>query len=93
MPKAHTFEAPCAVRNLVADLRGDEFQSLLPLGFAIDLAYIMLKQDLETLATLKQQHTNAGWEHFTLGNVSEASKHRAAIAYIDCAVQILNRST
>ena len=92
MPKTvpHTFECPVAVRNLIADMRGDELQGHLPLGFGLDLALLMLRNDTAEMLRLHEQHANAGWSQFCNNDIREAERHKLACDYILTANNMLN---
>lgn len=86
---SHTLEIPVAIRNLIADMRGDEYQQHLPVGFAIDLAFRMLQMNVEALGELNEQYANAYWSCYCHGDTAGADKHKLACSYIDCALQIV----
>lgn len=87
----HTFKAPVAVRNLMADMAGDELQGHLPLGFGLDLAVMLLRKDTAEMLRLHEQHVNAGWSHFCDGDIREAERHKLACHYILTGNTILIR--
>ena len=89
MPKTvpHTFECPVAVRNLIADMRGDDVNGRLPPHFGTEFALAMLRLDVATLQALRDAHAEAGWAYYCDNDTGNASRSREACAYLDAAIE------
>lgn len=85
----HTFTCSVAVRNLGADLLGDESQEHLPHGFAMRLMMAMLRHDVSELQNIHADMAAAGWSCFTANDLDEAQKYKLACSYINTAAQLL----
>jgi len=92
MPSQSTFTCSVAVRNIGADLMGDETQGNLPHGFATRLLMAMLRHDASELANIHADMSAAGWGHFMAEDLDGAQRFKLACAYIDTAAQTFERA-
>ena len=89
MNTPHTFTAPVAIRNLLADMVGDESNRRLPEGFVSRLTLAMLRLDSKAVAALAEEVKEIGWLAYVAGEEGEASLQRSAYDYCLAASQIL----
>lgn len=80
-PKNHTFTVHVTIRNLMADMAGDESQNRLPHNFAMRASLLALREDNEGLNTLHNELIAAGWACFTVEDLTEARKFKHACYY------------
>jgi len=89
MNTPHTFTAPVAIRNLLADMVGDESNQRLPKAFVGRLTLAMLRLDNGGVAALADETKEAGWFAYVAGEEGDASLQRSAYDYCLVASQIL----
>lgn len=80
-PIAHTFTVQVTVRNLMADMCGDEQNNRLPPFFAMRASLLALRADYEGLLNLHNELSLAGWSHFTAGDMAGAETFKNACTY------------
>lgn len=89
MNDQYTFTCSVAVRNLGADLMGDENQMKLPHGFAMRLMMAMLKRDAAELQSLHAEMSAAGWSYIMANDTEGAEAFKLACTYIGTAAHLL----
>lgn len=88
----HKFTCSVVVRNLGADLLGDENQGHLPRGFAMRLMMAMLRHDATELQNIYDDMTAAGWRYFMANDLDSAQMFKRACDYINTAAQTFDRA-
>lgn len=80
-PIANTFTASVALRNLMADMCGDEQNNILPPFFAMRASLLALRGNAAGLLELHNEMSLAGWSHFTAGDMAGAETFKNACVY------------
>lgn len=89
MTDQYTFTCSVAVRNLCADLLGDENQMRLPHGFAMRLTMAMLRHDATELQNIHADMAAAGWSYVMANDHDGAQMFKRACDYISAAAHLL----
>lgn len=77
----HTFTLSVVIRNLMADMAGDEAQNRLPHNFAMRASLLALRADNAGLNALHNDLIAAGWACFMVDDIPEARKFKNACCY------------
>ena len=80
-PTPRTLTAQVTVRNLMADMCGDEKNNRLPPFFAMRASLLALRADYEGLLNLHNELLLAGWSNFTAGDLAGAETFKNACTY------------
>lgn len=84
------FTANVRIRNLMADMRGDESQGHLPSGFALTAAHIALLGNRSELQNMAERLQREGWDTFTRGDEHGARLLANACNYVDALLMAIN---
>lgn len=84
------FTANIRIRNLTADMRGDEAAEQLPHGFALTAAHIALLGNRSELQDMAERLQREGWDTFTRGDEHGARLLANACNYVDALLMAVN---
>jgi hypothetical protein len=91
MHKQHTIEIPVAIRNLGADMLGDEQAGKLPPSFALELMLRMMRLDVTGVVEMHGDVCRAGWDNVLHNDLEQVERLKLADSYCRAARDILSR--
>jgi hypothetical protein len=90
MPTPHTFTIPVAIRNLLADMNGDDAQGSLPPHFFRLMTMAMLRLDSMGIVSIRDEMSQDGWTAFVSNDGNNANKYKLAMSYAGTAFEIVH---